>query len=268
MDYEKKYKEALEKMRGYMLDKHGCTTLIPSDIFPELKESEDEKIRTRLIALVETFGQGKYRDEMLAYLERQKAKEKYDRMAPIYNDQESFEEALDKAWKFYNDSGASTVDGCEDNRIELAFAKGFREGFLAGEQKEQQPAEWSEEEAKVLDSIIDDYEKASKSFCGYDGKIGLLRAIRNSEYNLPKQEWSEEDEKILKDCIDMPYSADFISMERKKDAIRWLKSLRPHPHWKPSKKQMWALKWNINNTPTGAWQRKELESLYKELEKL
>lgn len=38
----------------------------------EPKESEDERIRTRLIALVEAFGQGTYKDEMLAYLERQK----------------------------------------------------------------------------------------------------------------------------------------------------------------------------------------------------
>lgn len=36
------------------------------------KGGEDEKIRTRLIALVEAFGQGKYKDEMLAYLEKQK----------------------------------------------------------------------------------------------------------------------------------------------------------------------------------------------------
>ena len=57
----------------------------------------------------------------------------------------------------------------------------------------QKPWEWGEEETKLLDSIIDDYEAAAKSFCGYDGKIGLLRAIRDGEYDLPKQEWSGED---------------------------------------------------------------------------
>jgi len=57
--------------------------------------------------------------------------------------------------------------------------------------------EWSEEEMKLLDSIIDDYEKASRSFCGYDGKIGFLKAIHNGEYNLPKPAWSEEDEEML-----------------------------------------------------------------------
>lgn len=41
-------------------------------IFPQLRESEDERIRTNLVALVKAFGQGKYKNEMLAYLEKQK----------------------------------------------------------------------------------------------------------------------------------------------------------------------------------------------------
>lgn len=51
---------------------------------------------------------------------------------------------------------------------------------------------WSEEERKILDSIIDDYEKAERSFCGYAGKIGFLRAIRDGEYGLLKQERKQQ----------------------------------------------------------------------------
>ena len=54
--------------------------------------------------------------------------------------------------------------------------------------------EWGEGEMEVLDSIINDYEMAAKSFCGHDGKIMFLKAIRDGEYDLLKQEWSEEDE--------------------------------------------------------------------------
>lgn len=57
--------------------------------------------------------------------------------------------------------------------------------------------EWSEEEMKMLVSIIDDYETAAKSFCGHDGKIMFLKAIRDGEYGLSKQEWSEEDKRKL-----------------------------------------------------------------------
>ena len=41
----KAYDEALERIKKYVLDEHGCTRLRPEDIFPELKESEDKKIK-------------------------------------------------------------------------------------------------------------------------------------------------------------------------------------------------------------------------------
>ena len=65
MDYEKKYKEALELARVAAF--HGHQSLMEG-IFPELKESEDEKTRKRIIALVNAHGQGMYKDDMLAWL--------------------------------------------------------------------------------------------------------------------------------------------------------------------------------------------------------
>lgn len=51
MDYEKKYKEALEKAKKY--DVSGkVDPVFLSDIFPELVESEDESIRKELIDFV------------------------------------------------------------------------------------------------------------------------------------------------------------------------------------------------------------------------
>ena len=47
MDYEKLYKEALET--GKALHKNGAYRLLMEEIFPELAESEDEKIRKALI---------------------------------------------------------------------------------------------------------------------------------------------------------------------------------------------------------------------------
>jgi hypothetical protein len=44
MNYEQKYKEALELMKDCILDKDGYVTIKPCDIFPELKESEDESM--------------------------------------------------------------------------------------------------------------------------------------------------------------------------------------------------------------------------------
>ena len=78
MDYEKKYKEALEWARKVMQGKVGFVLDEVLEKFPELKENEDERIRKALLALVEwsksysasgiTVNEAK---EMISWLEKQ-----------------------------------------------------------------------------------------------------------------------------------------------------------------------------------------------------
>ena len=85
MDYEKKYNEALERARKYMDD--GYTVLMP-DLVPDLRESEDERIRKAIEDIIHVYEktQGEWiagydidtlvvhlRDAF-AYLEKQKEK--------------------------------------------------------------------------------------------------------------------------------------------------------------------------------------------------
>ena len=77
MDYEKAYKEAKKRGKEALLrcrqlstEANMAVAYALDYVFGETKESEDERVRTRLIALVEAFGQGKYKNEMLAYLEK------------------------------------------------------------------------------------------------------------------------------------------------------------------------------------------------------
>jgi GNAT superfamily N-acetyltransferase len=118
-------------------------------------------------------------------------------------------------------------------------------------------SEWSEEEIKVLDSIIDDYEKVAKSFCGYNRKIMLLKAIRDGEYDLSKQEWSEMDEKIWKtlldyyeDALDNYACVEWLNGITYDELCTWLKFLKnrgnspknnTNSSWKPSEEQIGAL---------------------------
>ena len=41
-----------------------------------------------------------------------------------------FNDALQRAWERYNNSGAMTVDSLENNSMEAAFAKGFLAGCI------------------------------------------------------------------------------------------------------------------------------------------
>ena len=73
MDYEKKYKETLEKAR--QLCAYSSTKPFISDLqnlFPELAESEDERIRNEIIELVNMFdGDPNNKAEWIAWLEKQ-----------------------------------------------------------------------------------------------------------------------------------------------------------------------------------------------------
>lgn len=77
----KAYDEALEKARKrVMLEPQDHTDAILKDIFPQLKESEDERIKKSLIDCVEYFSKdrdkfskhGVTKEQVLAYIERPK----------------------------------------------------------------------------------------------------------------------------------------------------------------------------------------------------
>ena len=212
MDYEKKYNEALSQARFYY---GNCPTEPEKEklekLFPELRESEDEKMMNQLHSWMKEFGgaeeytekvyqwlkgllekqkeslhisekckenvnsftdesederirkemidfiqwaedrgvtrhdyhQAKRPSEWIAYLEKQKD----DRMKPIYDARESFESALEKAWNDYH-NGYENVDKLEDDYVECAHAKGFREGYLFGIEK-QKEHKWSPSEGEM-----------------------------------------------------------------------------------------------------------------------
>ena len=55
----------------------------------------------------------------------------------LYNNRDSFESALSKAWNTYH-NGYEKVDALEDDYIECVYSKGFREGYLFGKTKDTQ----------------------------------------------------------------------------------------------------------------------------------
>ena len=82
MNYEKAYNEALERAKEFHKSKEGIYVLAAETIFPELRESEDERIRKELIEFIlwvedrgltrQDFYQGKRPGVWLAWLQKQK----------------------------------------------------------------------------------------------------------------------------------------------------------------------------------------------------
>lgn len=94
------------------------------------------------------------------------------------------------------------------------------------EQKEQKPAEWSEEDKKKLEDII---------MCGEkhlyldDGNIDWVKSLPE-RFNLrPRQEWTLYDEKLLGEVMVAVETDKFFSEQDQKRIVSWLRSLRPYP---------------------------------------
>ena len=64
----KAYDKALKVIKECNPDENGFITIYPQEIFPELEESEDERIRKEIIEYIKT---GTYRKDWLAWLEKQ-----------------------------------------------------------------------------------------------------------------------------------------------------------------------------------------------------
>ena len=92
MNYEKAYKEALERAREFQKSKDGLCVLTAESIFPELAESEDERIKETLIDYFKIYKKqeecgiktffGIPTDNIIAWLEKQGEKKATDKIEP------------------------------------------------------------------------------------------------------------------------------------------------------------------------------------------
>jgi polyhydroxyalkanoate synthesis regulator phasin len=236
-------------------------------IFPELRESEDERIRKSLIGLVEQFMADERKEKTLAWLEKQKEQKPADIsdlrdwkfiVDAVLTEHEGIGQYLDKpeteriAKKLqgrFSLPQSKSVEWSEEDKLWLSEVYFAIDHSMYSEierqamkkyidylryQSQPKPAEWSEEDklhyANILEAL--EYVKGCKS--DYD-KIEALKSdiawLKSRRYQ-PKQEWSEEDEKIRKALVA------FLEMDTgyfacdgftKDDIIQWLKSPRPQP---------------------------------------
>ena len=255
MDYEKKYKEALERARIYRdnakaVEEYSAVARY-ENIFPELRENEDEKIRKEIIEYLTVTRE----KDLVGHPERQRwitylEKKKEQKPKNILTDDDSLQTAYLKG----------QTDVIEDPKA-------------YGLQKEQNPAEWSEEDKDYYDTIVRKLEvigddsglssnqiKFLREHCplhrsewseedetiiegacsaleihGHTKLASMLKSLRPQ----PKQEWGKDDKEMLDAMIDIVSGSFYEPLCPRKEMLAWLKSLRPS--WKPSEEQIGAL---------------------------
>lgn len=111
--------------------------------------------------------------------------------------------------------------------------------------KGEKPTEWSEEDEKIYQSIMDDTVQENQLD---NRQINWLKSFKERVLTQPKQEWSEEDENRFSNLIFLVKSSGENEATKKGfiGFINRLKSLRPQPTWKPSDEQMKALNFVVN----------------------
>ena len=197
------------------------------EIYPELKENEDDRIRNRIICylkqdIVEYPEREERINKMIAYLEKQKEQKPTPDWMPKFLDELrskknyfDWDEHRDIeggilaiinwiAPTYFNEKEKEQKPSAHED-IAAAYQMGLAKG-----RNEQKPTEWSEED---------------------EAKITFLeRLIR---YNVPEGQYGWVD----------GHKGGFVT---KLEAIAILKSLLPQPRWKPSEEQLSQLQFALN----------------------
>lgn len=258
MDYEKAYKEALKRAKESLNDGTISQNTIDylHDIFPELKESRDEKVRKALIKQFNSLNTivnwgGIKREDILAWLEKQ------GEQKPFNNDiVETIKKKiidhfdnhllLDRCFsigglkndilRIINEVKQGEQKTVSQKEIDDAYLKGISDA--KAELEKQKPIEMkSAEESLGIDSetynkIVDDCIFGEQSRCE-DCSIKTTNCQKSPcvlRDGIKKPvEWSEEDDIHLdwaiRACQNMlEYYEN--STGQYKDSITWLKSLK------------------------------------------
>ena len=168
----KAYDDAIEIARAKYAMKDQPTHQDLVDIFPELAELKNERIRKHLIGVVELYygktdEQGK--KDCLAWLEKQAEHANFRSKIQI------------------GDNVTRNKDGVLVNLSQL--------NRVAKKQCEQKPAEWSEEIEAAISLLKHIAEEQEKDYCPHNANA-LRKAAQYLESIRPQNTWKPSDEQI------------------------------------------------------------------------
>lgn len=216
MDHEQKYKNALE--RAKKLYEKGTITESISYIFPELAESEDEKIRKQIISFLKEFEHDHYRSldfsSWIDWLERQGKKESEDEIIPDKNDVRDEDEKIKKVlidyfnrYKEQEECGINTFFGIPTDNILAWLEKqgtsytkkdvdiAYIEGINAAKNEIEKQYEASYQIRKDIATFIFNYRGDIKDRAKWMDYLGVKVYVFEKE----DEKSQDEEEQIMKE---------------------------------------------------------------------
>lgn len=204
MDYKQKYDQALERAKA--INPGTADYEVAVKIFPELKESEDERIKSNIIKLL--------------------------RFVRDTNHQYSDECSEAIAWYEKQCEQVSNEPNWIHHKVNLSncseeYIKAYYDGWNNCNQQysqveaEQKPT-WSKEDESRINNLCQFLEEYGNQYYGQvalQSTISWLKSIKPQ----PKQHWSGEDEKMRKNLLFLMEQENSISSWE--GCYEWLKSL-------------------------------------------
>lgn len=241
MNYEDKLRLAKEALASNSYDRETIEY-----IFPELKESEDERIRKAIFKALSKkdardalLANGIQVSDALAWVEKQGEQKPVEQDTEVHDLWVYIREWNDKFGRLPKDE--DELAACIDYVM-----------------KRQKLAEWSEEDERMLGKCID----AASGYYSPEDKQSIkdwLKSLKDRVQPQPKQEWSEGIKSRLDEI------SDFLQYKGREDDAEFIKFIKPN-HWKPSEEQMQSLLYALGMG--GIFNHEALTQLYNDLKKL
>ena len=294
-DYKKKYEDALSWLKDIYPTFKGATKEDAEHYFPELKESEDERIRKELIDFLDDVWHlgkdanfDKYRKsdcaDWIAWLEKQGEQKPQGKLALEVWKEDMRLEVYQQA------SGNRHEPNYSDDSTKMFSLTDIDEIFekVAEKQGEQKTTNKVEPKFKVGDKIIHkelggdfihnphkiiQVDMLDKKYRLEDGLVAHFSEEDDWELVEQNSAWSEEDKNAVKVLMNIIKKSEIIDSIIYTDSLKeklfdWLKSLKERYTWKPSDEQIKALEDSIEFLGCTKKVREDLKSLYQDLKRL
>ena len=260
MNYEEKYRKALKRAKRLHSEPIGGTErIVCEQIFPELRWSEDERIRQAIIKGLSSCGKkywgGFEVKAAIAWLKK-KGEQKQEEQ-PRYNigdilcDLSCNEYDKDSQLKYEIIDIKNGTYICDNGSIPVSQQDEYK---LVAKKAEQKPVDNANNDK---DSVSNELREASFIFAARqmvhkaspeERKLELIYSFEEGAKWQAAQKpiWSEEDEEMLNLIIKRLQSHTDVDLEEYSKEYDWLNSPKARFTWEPSDEQMDALNYVVN----------------------
>lgn len=262
----KRYDEAIERAKEQAIDGYLDAVAV-NDIFPELAESEDERMKEAIIATIHLYYGEPLEDEakeMIVWLEKQ-GEQRFEEVDNLHNylygEQKS-------SWSEEDEINLEKAIWYVGNPAPMVVKDSMLVEWLKSLKGRVQPKqEWNEEDENMLKFILTDYRtRGAKEDSDI---ITWLKSLRPQKQDVMSvDEFRHIVGYLVQDIVANEHMAEAEKQPTKFFVEKYYNKLSPQSHWKPSESDIFLLEEIANGKSNPQDFQASLGGLIGQLKKL